>query len=196
MLLAGDELGRTQQGNNNAYCQDNEISWLNWEQISNEKELLAFVRRLIAIRQNHPVFRRRNFFQGRSIKGAGINDILWLRPDGREMPDEEWNQEHARTLGLFLSGSAVDEIDDRGQLITDENFVLLMNAHHEEVPFTLPTAASGMVWNSLLDTSFEQARGPGTTHEPMTPYSLQSRSLALLVERKREQGRQNDHNGT
>jgi glycogen operon protein len=112
------------------------------------------------------------------------------------MPDEEWNQEHARTLGLFLSGSAVDEIDERGQLITDENFVLLMNAHHEEVPFTLPTAASGMLWNSLLDTSFEQARGPGTTHEPMTPYPVQSRSLALLVERQREQVRQDRRNGT
>ena len=196
MLLYGDELGRTQQGNNNAYCQDNEISWLNWDRIGDEKELLAFVRRLISLRQNHPVFRRRNFFQGRSIKGAGIKDILWLRPDGREMPDEEWNQEHARTLGLFLSGSAVDEIDERGQLITDENFVFLMNAHHEEVPFTLPTAASGMLWNSLLDTSFEQARGPGTTHEPMTPYPLQSRSLALLVERQREQVRQDRRNGT
>jgi glycogen operon protein len=195
MLLYGDELGRTQQGNNNAYCQDNEISWVNWDRLGEEKELVAFVRRLIALRQNHPVFRRRNFFQGRSIKGAGIKDILWLRPDGREMPDEEWNQEHARTLGLFLSGSAVDEIDERGQLITDENFVFLMNAHHEQVPFTLPTAASGMVWNSLLDTSFEQARGPGTTHEPMTPYPLQSRSLALLVERQREQVRQDRRNG-
>jgi glycogen operon protein len=195
MLLAGDELGRTQQGNNNAYCQDNEISWVNWEQLGNEKELVAFVRRLIALRQNHPVFRRRNFFQGRSIKGAGIKDILWLRPDGREMPDEEWNQEHARTLGLFLSGSAVDEIDERGQLITDENFLLLMNAHHEEVPFTIPTAASGMMWNCLVDTSFEHARSPGTVHEPMTTYPLQSRSLALLVERQREQVRQDRRNG-
>jgi glycogen operon protein len=195
MLLHGDELGRTQLGNNNAYCQDNEISWVNWEQLGEEKELVAFVRRLISLRHNHSVFRRRNFFQGRSIKGAGIKDVLWLRPDGREMTDEEWNQEHARTLGLFLSGSAVDEIDERGQLITDENFVFLMNAHHEEVPFTLPTVASGMVWNSLLDTSFEQARGPGTTHEPMTPYPLQSRSLALLVERQREQVRQDRRNG-
>jgi glycogen operon protein len=195
MLLAGDELGRSQQGNNNAYCQDNEISWVNWDRLGAEKELVAFVRRLIALRQNHPVFRRRNFFQGRSIKGAGVKDILWLRPDGREMTDEEWNQEHARTLGLFLSGSAVDEIDERGQLITDENFVFLMNAHHEEVSFTLPTAASGMMWNCLVDTSFEHARSPGTVHEPMTTYSLQPRSLALLVERQREQARQDRRNG-
>jgi isoamylase len=196
MLLAGDELGRTQQGNNNAYCQDNEISWVNWDRLGEEKELVAFVRRLIALRQNHPVFRRRNFFQGRSIKGAGVKDILWLRPDGREMTDEEWNQEHARTLGLFLSGSAVDEIDERGQLITDENFVFLMNAHHEEVSFTLPTAASGMMWNCLVDTSFERARSPGTVHEPMTTYSLQPRSLALLVERQRDQARQDRRNGS
>jgi len=195
MLLAGDELGRTQQGNNNAYCQDNEISWVNWDRLGEKKELVAFVRRLIALRQNHPVFRRRNFFQGRSIKGAGVKDILWLRPDGREMTDEEWNQEHARTLGLFLSGSAVDEIDERGQLIIDENFVFLMNAHHEEVSFTLPTAASGMMWNCLVDTSFEHARSPGTVHEPMTTYSLQPRSLALLVERQREQARQDRRNG-
>ena len=195
MLLAGDELGRSQQGNNNAYCQDNEISWVNWDRLGEKKELVAFVRRLIALRQNHPVFRRRNFFQGRSIKGAGVKDILWLRPDGREMTDEEWNQEHARTLGLFLSGSAVDEIDERGQLITDENFVFLMNAHHEEVSFTLPTAASGMMWNCLVDTSFEHARSPGTVHEPMTTYSLQPRSLALLVERQREQARQDRRNG-
>jgi glycogen operon protein len=195
MLLHGDELGRTQQGNNNAYCQDGEISWVNWDQIGDEKELLAFVRRLIALRQNHPVFRRRNFFQGRSIKGAGIKDILWLRPDGREMTDEEWNQEHAKTLGLFLSGSAVDEIDERGQLITDENFVLLMNANHEEVPFALPTVASGMVWIALIDTSVECSRAPGTAHEPMTTYPLQPRSLVLLVERQRDQSRQDRRNG-
>ena len=190
MFLAGDELGRTQQGNNNAYCQDNDISWVNWDNTDAERELIAFVRKLIFLRQNHAVFRRRNFFQGRAIKGAGVKDILWLHPDGREMTDQEWTQEHARALGLFLSGSAVDEIDDRGQLITDENFVLLMNAHHEEVPFSLPTVASSMTWMTLLDTSLECACSPGTTHEAMTNYPLQARSLALLVERQRDQIRQ------
>jgi len=190
MLLAGDELGRTQQGNNNAYCQDNDISWVNWDNLDAERDLIAFVRKLIFIRQNHPVFRRRNFFQGRAIKGAGVKDILWLRPDGREMTDEEWNQEHARTLGLFLSGSAVDEIDDRGQLITDENFILLMNAHHEGVPFTLPTVASSMTWMTILDTSQACASCSGTTYEALTNYPLQARSLVLLVERQRDQIRQ------
>jgi len=196
MLLAGNELGRTQQGNNNAYCQDNDISWVNWDNIDSQRELIAFVRKLIFLRQNHPVFRRRNFFQGRAIKGVGVKDILWLRPDGREMTDQEWNQEYARTLGVFLSGSAVDEIDERGQLITDENFILLMNAHHEEVPFTLPTVASSMTWMTIIDTSVESACSPGTTYDAMTNYSLQARSLVLLVERQRDQIRQDRRNGS
>ena len=193
MFLAGDEISRTQQGNNNAYCQDNEISWINWDQAESQKELIALVRRVISLRQNHPVFRRRNFFQGRSIKGVGVKDILWLRPDGREMTDQEWTQEHARTLGVFLSGSAVDEIDERGQLITDENFVLLMNADHQEVAFTLPTVASGMAWITLVDTALDVARTPGTSHEPMSQYRLQPRSLILLVERQKDQPRPNNH---
>ena len=196
MLLAGDELGRTQQGNNSAYCQDNDISWMNWDNLDAERDLIAFVRKLIFVRQNHPVFHRRNFFQGRGIKGAGVKDILWLRPDGREMTDQEWTQEHARTLGVFLSGSAVDEIDERGQLITDENFVLLMNAHHEEVPFTLPTAASFMSWMIIIDTSLESPCSPGTTYEAMTSYCLQPRSLVLFVERQRDQIRQDRRNGS
>jgi isoamylase len=196
MLLHGDALGRTQLGNNNAYCQDNEISWVNWDLLGREKELVKFVRRLIALRRDHPVFRRRNFFQGRGIKGAGIKDILWLRPDGREMTDQEWNQEHARTLGVFLSGSAVDEIDERGQHITDENFVLLLNAHHEEVPFSLPSVASGMKWISLIDTFQDSSHSPETVHDAMTTYPLRPRSLALLVERQRDQIPQNHHDQT
>lgn len=190
MLLHGDAFGRTQQGNNNAYCQDNEISWVNWDLLGKEKELMALVRRLIALRRDHPVFRRRNFFQGRGIKGAGVKDILWLRPDGREMTDEEWNQEHARTLGVFLSGSAVDEVDERGQVITDENFVLLLNAHHEDVSFSLPSLASGMIWITLIDTFDDFSRNPGTAYDAMTTYPLKPRSLALLVERQRDQIRQ------
>jgi isoamylase len=189
MLLAGDELGHTQRGNNNAYCQDNEISWINWQEADLERELMALLQKAIALRKNHPVFRRRNFFQGRKIKGAGIKDILWLRPDGSEMTDEEWNQEHARTLGVFLSGTAVDEVDERGQTVTDENFLLLMNAHHEEMPFLLPTVASDMRWVALIDTSCQTSRSPGLQYDAGTTYSLQARSLALLVERQRDQVR-------
>jgi isoamylase len=196
MLLGGDALGHTQQGNNNAYCQDNEISWVNWEDPNVDKELIAFVRKVIALRKYHPVFRRRHFFQGRAIKGAGVKDILWLRPDGSEMTDEEWNQEHARTLGMFLSGSAVDEMDERGQLLTDENFLLLMNAHHEEVPFTLPSAAWGMLWVSVLDTHCATGGGPDRPFEAAGTYPLQARSMAVLVERQRDQVRQDRRNGS
>jgi len=196
MLLGGDALGHTQQGNNNAYCQDNEISWINWEDPNVDKELIAFVRKVIALRKYHPVFRRRHFFQGRAIKGAGVKDILWLRPDGSEMTDEEWNQEHARTLGMFLSGSAVDEMDERGQLLTDENFLLLMNAHHEEVPFTLPSAASGMLWVTVLDTHCATGGGPDRPFEAAGTYPLQARSMAVLVERQRDQVRQDRRNGS
>ena len=196
MLLSGDAIGHTQRGNNNAYCQDNEISWIDWNQSPAGSELTALVQKAIALRKNHPVFRRRNFFQGRAIKGAGVKDILWLRPDGREMTDEEWDQEHAKTLGVFFSGSSVDEVDDRGQRVTDENFLLMMNAHHEEVPFQLPITASGMRWVALIDTSCQTTRSPGAQYEPGTPYSLQARSLALLVERQPDQIRQDRRHET
>src|SRR5947209_9761997 len=136
MLLSGDEIGHTQQGNNNAYCQDNEISWLNWD--NPDENLLSFMQRMISIRKMHPVFRRRNFFQGRPIKGEDIKDILWLNPDGGEMTDDEWKQSSARVLGIFLGGQALPEQTERGMPVRDDNFVLLLNAHHEDVPFSLP----------------------------------------------------------
>jgi len=185
MLLAGDEIGHSQQGNNNAYCQDNAISWIDWSAVNGGNKLIGFVQKLIAHRRNHPVFRRRNFFQGRAIKGVGVKDILWLRPDGKEMSDEEWNQEHARTLGMFLSGEAVDELDEKARLIQDENFLLMMNAHHEEIPFLLPRVASGMLWIVLIDTSCQIERGGNPPYEAGATYRLQARSLALLVQRRR-----------
>src|SRR5579863_4713032 len=187
MLLAGDAIGHTQQGNNNAYCQDNEISWIDWQGLNSEQNLLSLVRFLIALRRDHPVFRRRNFFLGRAIKGAGIKDILWLRPDGQEMTDEEWNQEGARTLGVFLSGSAVDEVDERGQPQTDDNFLLLLNAHHEEVSFSLPTVASGLSWAILLDTSCEGECAKGRQYAASETFPIQARSMALLIEQKRSE---------
>jgi glycogen operon protein len=192
MLLAGDPVGHSQQGNNNAYCQDNEISWINWNEGAAEQGLVTFVRRVIALRKNHPVFRRRNFFQGRAIKGAGVKDILWLMPDGREMTDEEWAQESARTVGVFLSGEGLGEQDERAHSITDDNFLLLMNAHHEQVPFFLPTVASGMGWVTLIDTSCQTTNGASTIYDPATSYPLQARSLVLLEDRERNQVRSKD----
>jgi len=192
MLLAGDAIGHTQLGNNNAYCQDNEISWINWDPEAADTELLGFVRRLIGLRKNHPVFHRRNFFQGRSIKGADIKDILWLHPDGKEMTDEEWKQESARCLGVFLSGEGLEELDERGQPVSDQNFLLLMNAHHEPVPFVLPAPPSQDSWLALVDTSCQTTNNPDFPYQPDTQYPLQARSLVLLVARGSGQVRQPD----
>jgi len=183
MLLSGDEIGHTQQGNNNAYCQDNEISWLDWNQERVDKAPLDFVQRLIALRRDHPVFRRRNFFQGRKIKGAEIKDIVWFKHDGHEMTDEEWNQDFARSLGLLLSGDAVDEIDERGQNIKDENFAILLNAHHEEIHFVLPARTPDSGWFVLVDTSCQTSEDANRFYSSGDSYPLQPRSLVLLVER-------------
>jgi isoamylase len=183
MLLAGDEIGRTQGGNNNAYCQDNEISWLDWTPEHIDRETFAHVRQLIAIHKEHPVFRRRNFFQGRRIKGAEIKDIVWLRPDGAEMSDEEWNQDFARCLGVALSGAAIDEVNERGLRVRDENFLLLMNAHFEQIPFALPAPPLGAGWIALIDTSSQISGEANRFYSGSCSYPLQARSLALLVER-------------
>ena len=192
MLLAGDAIGHTQQGNNNAYCQDNEISWLDWSPEHLDRDLLAFAQRVIALRKQHPVFRRRNFFQGRQIRGAGIKDIVWLRPDGEEMTDEEWNQNFARCLGVSLLGEAVDEVDERGQPTHDDNYLLLMNAHHEEIPFMMPAPPSGTGWFAIIDTACQTTRNPEAYYQTGTQYPLQARSLALLVERQPSRIRRTD----
>jgi glycogen operon protein len=183
MMLSGDAIGHTQNGNNNAYCQDNELSWIHWDVGEAEQELLAFTQRMIALRKNHPVFQRRNFFQGRSIKGAGIKDIHWLVPDGTEMTDEEWNNESARCLGVFLSGK-LEEQAERGEPVTDQDFLLLMNAHHEPIPFLLPAPPTGVGWVGLVDTSSPASDSSGRLYEPGSSYQLQARSLALLVGRE------------
>jgi glycogen operon protein len=182
MLLAGDELGRTQQGNNNAYCQDSELSWVDWDLDDERRALLEFVRRMIDIRRRHPVFHRRGFFQGRAIHGAGIKDLHWLRPDGGEMTDDEWEHAHARSLGVYLAGSTLDEMDRHGQKVTDENFLVLLNAHHETIQFTLPALLPGTAWQVLVDTAFEQGLTMDGRYPSTASYPLQGRSLALLVE--------------
>jgi isoamylase len=186
MVLAGDAIGHTQLGNNNAYCQDNEISWINWDLRQEDKELLEFTRLLISLRKSHPAFHRRNFFQGRAIKGAGVDDILWLRPDGKEMTDEEWGEESPRCLGLFLDGQGLGEVDDRGQMVTDQDFLVLTNAHFDDVPFQLPVLNAGAVWATLVDTSCESSSEPNCRHEGSATYQLKARSLAVLVAEKQE----------
>ena len=186
MLLAGDELGRTQRGNNNAYCQDNEVSWLNWDLGPDERAVLEFVERVVRLRHRHPVFRRRHFFQGRPIRGKDIKDIMWLSPDGNEMSDEEWNKSFARCLGVYLSGEALEERDQRGRIMVDDNFLLLFNAHHEEIRFTVPDDHMGCDWEILLDTRFEDGV-PAERHvHPGAVYLLQGRSVAMLASPKRK----------
>ncbi|MFZ1536426.1 MAG: glycogen debranching protein GlgX [Chromatiaceae bacterium] len=180
MLVAGDEMGRTQQGNNNAYCQDSAISWIDWHLSPEDRNLMAFVGRIVRLRQEHPLFRRRNFFQGRAIRGGAVKDIHWLKPDGVEMSDEEWNHEFARGLGVLLVGAVMDEHDGRGRVVRDDNLLLLFNAHHEPLDFRLPELDGGCEWETLLDTYRDQGLKGGAHYPGGEPYPLAERSLVLL----------------
>ncbi len=141
MLLAGDELGRTQQGNNNGYCQDNESSWVNWAEA--DTDLLEFVRTLAALRRDHPVFRRRRFFRGGPPSGDGLGDIAWLTPSGKEMTGLDWGTGYSKAIAVFLNGDAITEPDTRGQRVADDSFLLLFNAHSDPMAFTLPAERFG-----------------------------------------------------
>jgi isoamylase len=184
MLYGGDAIGHTQMGNNNAYCQDNPISWLNWNLQPQDRDLLAFVQRMINLRKRHPVFRRRRFFQGRPIKGANIKDVLWLNPIGNEISEDEWHDGSLHCLGMFLSGQGLDETDERGRKLGDENFLVLLNAYHEDVQFTLPSFRPGTRWTAWMDTSREAGLRSVDTYDSGAPYPLQSRSLVVLLERR------------
>jgi glycogen operon protein len=182
MLLHGDEMGRTQRGNNNGYCQDNELSWLDWSLREKNEPLIGFVARLTELRRRHPVLRRRSFFQGRRIIGPDVKDIVWLNPDGREMTDEEWGQAFVRCLGMCLAGRALEETDERGRAVVDDDLLVLINAHHEEIPFALPSLDNGKGWHAVVDTHYDSGFAPDVRHEPGEQYPLQGRSVALLVQ--------------
>jgi glycogen operon protein len=157
MMLAGDEMGRTQQGNNNAYCQDNEISWVNWAvRDESDHALLEYVRRLIRLRAEHPVFRRRRFFRGgRTLRGGkqGLGDIAWLTLTGEEMTQHDWDVGHAKSLTVFLNGRAITEPDRRGDRVHDDCFLLLFNASEQDLAFTIPSRRYGYRWTMVLDTA-------------------------------------------
>jgi isoamylase len=183
MLTAGDEMGRTQQGNNNAYCQDNEISWIDWELSAQARELFEFTRRLIRLRKAHPVFHRRSFFLGAHIRGGGVKDILWLKPDGAEMTDEEWQHSFARCLGMYLAGEGLEEVGERGQPLRDANFLVLLNAHHERIDFVLPGLHPESRWWFDLDTGRPGSAVRDHSYAAGQAYPLEGRSLVLLIER-------------
>ena len=152
MLLGGDEMGRSQMGNNNGYCQDSEISWFDWDLVTGNQDLLDFTRELIYLRRQHPVFRRRKWFQGRAIHGAGISDIAWFNPDGSHMTDEQWEIGYAKSIGVFLDGNQIPSPGPQGQRISDDSFLLFFNAHYETMEFTLPSELEEKQWAKVIDT--------------------------------------------
>jgi len=178
MISGGDEIGRTQVGNNNAYCQDNEISWTSWENTPERRDFLDFTRRVIRVWKEHPVLRRRKFFQGRRIRGADVLDIAWLDPSGREMTDSPWSSPDVRCLGVRLNGDAIHEVDERGARIIGDTLLLMLNAAEQPVAFTLPTTAPEERWETLLDTADPWA--PPRRLRAGGRYELLPRSMAVL----------------
>jgi glycogen operon protein len=181
MLSGGDEIGRTQAGNNNVYCQDNETSWHDWELGNDRRALLAFTRRLIAIRREHPNLRRARFFRGRAIRGLEVRDIMWMRHDGEQMNDRDWSNPGTSSLGVFLAGRGLDEVDERGELISDDDLMILLNASTTDLDFVLaPSSSSDEPWEVLVDTVDDQAK---ETALPGAKTKLVARSLKLFRRR-------------
>jgi glycogen operon protein len=183
MVLGGDELDRTQCGNNNAYCQDNPLSWYDWSFTPEKRRQLEFFIRMIRFRREHPIFHRRNFFHGRAIRGLDVKDIVWLDTDGGEMKDADWREAHARCLGVFLAGEGLTETDEHGRTLSDASFLVLFNAHDDDIPFPL-RFLPGARWLTVMDTAYEHGLGRGATIEGGSVYPLRGRSLALLQQQK------------
>jgi isoamylase len=180
MLLHGDELGRTQRGNNNAYCQDNDITWLDWA--SADEDLIRFTTQVSRLRRDHPVFRRRRFFTGRPVRrgaGAPLPDIAWFTPDAREMAEEDWEAGFGKSVAVFLNGEGISDRNARGERVTDDSFVLIFNAHDGSIDFTLPPEEYGRKWEVVLDTATPQLAEPAVA-EAQSTITVEARSLAVL----------------
>jgi glycogen operon protein len=178
MISGGDELGRTQLGNNNAYCQDNEISWTDWTPTDDSRAFFEFTCRASRLMREHPVLRRRGFFRGRRARRAGVKDIMWLAPGGHEMAEAEWQADHVRCLGVRLAGNAIGEMDQRGDPVTGDTLVYLLNAGADPVPFALPPFAGQAQWECLMDTA-DEARA-GQLYRGTTTYPLAERAVAVF----------------
>ncbi len=177
MIVAGDEMGRTQHGNNNAYCQDNETSWLDWALDDERKAMHEFTRKMIALRHAHPALRRAKFFKGRRIHGADVRDVMWFNFDGREMNDGDWENPWAKSLAMFLAGKGLDTTDDKGKPIQDDDLILWVHGGHEPLDFVLPAVGTGSGrWDLLLDTTHDEAHGSLNPGEKST---VEGRSLRL-----------------
>jgi glycogen operon protein len=187
MLLAGDEMGNSHEGNNNVYCQDNALAWLNWSPTQDKTALLAFVRQLIALRRRHPSFRRRNFLQGRPMGDDSHKDCAWFRADGQPMEQNDWDNHHALSMAMLLSGNGIAEHGPRGERLVDDHFLLLFNAHYDAIDFTLPAAPGTGAWQRILDTD----DGYVASSDSLPPYAsapaweapvypLKARSVVVL----------------
>jgi isoamylase len=194
MLAHGDELGRSQHGNNNVYAQDNEISWVHWDLNADQKDLLTFTSAAISLRKAHPVLRRRRFFAGDAKHGgkSELGDILWFKPDASEMDEADWNSGFARSVMVFLNGDAIPELDAVGRPITDDHFLLLFNAHTEPIRFTMPAAEFGQNWLVRLDTATGQVDPPNvrpwrarSTHR-VEAHAMMVMSTTVVPEAERE----------
>ncbi len=186
MLCGGDECSRTQLGNNNAYCQDNPLSWMHWDWTPAQTDLLGFAQKVIGLRKAHAVLRRRKFFQGRSIRGAGVQDIVWYEPRGKEMTDKAWADHFSRCLGVLLNGTVLEETDEKGQPVVDDTLFLMFNAHHDLILFRLPPKPTIGRWECLLDTADPQPKARLGLRDQT--YKLHGRSLVVLRFEKQESG--------
>jgi isoamylase len=185
MLVAGDELGRTQNGNNNPYCQDSEISWIDWD--AADTDLVEFTALVSALRRDNPVFRRRRFFNGRTIRGTGggeaeLSDIIWLKPDGDEMSDVDWESGFTRSLGVFLNGRGIPDRGVHGETVVGASVLLFFNAHYEPIGFRVPPAAYGEVWEHAVDTAVETAvaQADPAVVKPGQVVPVEARSIVIL----------------
>ena len=182
MICHGDELGRSQGGNNNTYCQDNETSWVSWDLDEEAKQLHDFTRQMVRLRRDHPVMRRRRFFSGDAGHGgeSALGEIAWLRPSGERMTDADWGTWYARAMAVFLNGGAIAEPDERGQRLVDDSFLVLINASPDDIEFTLPGADYAAAWSVELDTAPTERLEPGSTHEAGAVITVEARSMTFL----------------
>jgi glycogen operon protein len=201
MLAHGDEMGRTQLGNNNTYCQDNDLTWVDWDLDEDNAELLRFTRRLVQLRKDHPVFRRRRFFAGNANHGgeSDLGDIAWFMPNGKHMDEAAWSDGMARSLMVFLNGNAIPAPDRRGNVVRDDCFIVVFNAHDDAITFTLPEEEYGPEWYIEVDTALSasaathasalagdpvtaatSSAAASTVLEPETEFSVAPRSIVVL----------------
>ena len=180
MLLGGDEFSRTQHGNNNAWCQDNEISWFDWDWGDDQRALLEFTQRLIRLRREHPAFRRPAFLEGRGSPGSDLPDVWWMRPDGRRMTQRDWRRGDARAIGMFLNGEEIHLLTPRGERVADDSFLLLFNAHYEPIEFKLPTKRFGTRWQLALSTAEPDVAEGSRSYVARAAVPVESRTVIVL----------------